>query len=83
MSLKIWRTTMARGVGGEGPANIMKHMKGIKFPADKQKLIEHARNGEGPDTDEVVDFLGKIPEQEYNTAADVTKAVGAVDRGEA
>lgn len=74
---------MARGVGGEGPANIMKHMKGIDFPVDKNQLIDHAKNGEGPDTDQVVNFLERLPEREYSSAADVAKAVGEVDRGEA
>jgi hypothetical protein len=60
----------------------MKHMKGINFPAGKQDLIEHARNGEGPDTGEVVQFLEKLPDREYGGVQEVTKEIGKVDRGE-
>ena len=73
---------MARGVGGEGPANIMKHIKGISFPADKQQLLEQAKKGEGPDTRDVVQFLEKLPDREYGGVQEVTKEIGAVDRGE-
>lgn len=67
---------MARGVGGHGPANIMKHLKGIKFPVDKNKIVETARHGEGPDTDEVVEVLNNIPEKEYNSPAEIMKEIG-------
>jgi hypothetical protein len=70
---------MTRGVGGHGMANLMTHIKGIDFPADKQKIVDHARHGEGPDTDEVVEFLEKIPEKEYDTPADIMKAMGDID----
>lgn len=69
---------MARGVGGRSPANIMRHMKGIKFPTDKMTLLEHAKNGPGPDTDQVVSVLEKIPEQEYPSPAQILKAVGKI-----
>lgn len=67
---------MARGVGGIGPANIMKHMKGIKFPASKQDILDTAKGGPGPDTDKVIGVLEKIPDQEYNSPAEILKAVG-------
>jgi hypothetical protein len=48
---------MARRVGGHGPANIMKHLKGISFPAKKDQIIDLAQKGPGTDTNEVVDVL--------------------------
>ncbi len=48
---------MARGAGGHGPANIMKHLKGIDFPSDKKKVMDHAKEAPGPNTDEVMEIL--------------------------
>ncbi len=67
---------MARGMGGRGPANVMEHLKGIEFPASKNDLVEHAREGKGPDTDEVVNALEKLPDRQYNSPADVMHEVG-------
>jgi len=69
---------MARGVGGHGPANIMKHMSGIHFPANKEQIIEHAKKAEGPDTSDVVDFLEKIGDKEYQSPTEILKEVGKV-----
>jgi hypothetical protein len=73
---------MARGMGGESPSNIMKHLSGISFPAQKEDLVRKARSGEGPDTEEVVDFLERLPNREYEGVQDVTKEIGKIDRGE-
>lgn len=70
---------MARGVGGIGPANIMKHLKGIHFPIGKQEIVDLARNGEGPDTDQVVGVLEKIGDQEYGSVAEIMKEVGKIE----
>ncbi len=67
---------MARGVGGRSPANIMDHLKGIDFPARKSELVKHARETEGPDTDEVVNALEKLPDRQYNSPADVMHEIG-------
>ncbi len=75
---------MARGVGGESSSNIMEHLEGIKFPADKEALVNQARNAKrGPDTEEVVGFLERLPNREYESIPDLTKEIGMVDRGEA
>lgn len=34
---------MTRGVGGESPANVATYLKGIDYPANKQDLLQHAR----------------------------------------
>ncbi|MGZ4902331.1 MAG: DUF2795 domain-containing protein [Halobacteriota archaeon] len=70
---------MARDAGGHGPANIMDHLKGIDFPARKNDLVEHARETEGPDTDEVVNTLEKLPAREYISPADVMHEVSEVE----
>ncbi|MDA8166118.1 MAG: DUF2795 domain-containing protein [Desulfobacteraceae bacterium] len=64
---------MARGVGGHGPANVMKHMKGIDFPARKKDLIAHAKKAPGPDTNDVIEVLNRIEDKEYHSPAEVMK----------
>jgi len=69
---------MARGVGGRGPANIMKHMKGIHFPASKEQIVNQAKQGPGPDKDQVVGVLEQITEKQYSSPAEIMKEVGKV-----
>jgi len=68
----------ARGVGGRGPANIMRHMKGISFPASKEIILATAKGGQGPDTDQVLKVLEQIPEKEYTSPAEILKEVGKI-----
>jgi hypothetical protein len=75
---------MTRGVGGHSPANIMKHLGGIDFPATKQQLLEHAKetgqkDEAAPDSNEVVEFLEKIPDKKYESVVEVTEAIGEVE----
>jgi hypothetical protein len=69
---------MARGVGGHGPANIMKHLKGISFPASKERIVKQAEQGPGPDKEEVLDILNKISEKEYRSPAEIMKEIGKI-----
>lgn len=70
---------MARGVGGIGPANIMKHMKGTHFPISKQALVDHIKNGPGPDTEEVLGIVEKMPDREFNSPAEIMKEIGKIE----
>lgn len=72
---------MARGVGGRGPANIMKHTKGIKFPATKEDIVNQVEKNRGaaPDTDVVLEVVRKLPEQEYKAPNEILKAVGKIE----
>ncbi len=65
---------MTRGVGGESPANVATYLKGIDYPANKQDLLQHARQN-GAEQD-VVDVLERMPEQQYGNMADVRKGYG-------
>ncbi|MBX6742802.1 MAG: DUF2795 domain-containing protein [Acetobacteraceae bacterium] len=70
---------MTRGLGGHSPANVTHHLKGIHFPAGKQDLVRQAkRNGAEP---AVMEVIQGMPEQQYESIADVMKAVGEVERG--
>jgi len=68
---------MAREVKGTSPINIMKHLKGIKFPMDKNRIVGLAKEKSGlNDTDQVVDVLNQIPDKSYNALPEITKEVG-------
>jgi hypothetical protein len=71
-------TKMTRGLGGHSPSNIMHYLKGIDFPANKRQLEQHAKaNGAPPD---ILEILRDLPEDSFNTAADVMKAFGEEER---
>ena len=62
---------MTRGVGGRSPANIARSLKGIHFPVGKRDLVEHAKMNGAPS--EVTRAIEAMPEQRYETMADVMK----------
>ncbi len=59
------------------PIQLQKHLKGMDYPASKQDLIEHAKQ-HGAD-ENVRSTLEQLPDEEYETPADVSKAVGAIE----
>lgn len=68
---------MAIGMGGHSPSNILHHLKGIDFPADKSALIHQAETNHAEDA--VMDIIRQLPDGPYNTMADVLKGVGKVE----
>jgi len=73
---------MARGVGGIGPANIMKHLKGIHFPIGKSEIIDLAKTKQGPefrDSDQVLGVLNRLPERQYDSVAEIMKEIGRIE----
>ena len=60
--------------GEQSPINITHHLKGIAFPATKEDLEKHAKE-HGADKD-VMQTLRGMPEESYETMADVMKAYG-------
>lgn len=67
---------MTRGVGGESPANVEKHLKGVSYPASKQDLIKAAERNEAPS--EIIEVLEELPRDEFNGPQDVMKAYGQI-----
>lgn len=59
------------------PIQIQKFLKGMDYPASKQDLIKHAEK-QGAD-DNVRDVLGRLPDEQYQTPADVSQAVGKLE----
>ena len=60
-------------------AKIMEHLEGITFPASKSQLIDNARRDQGPDTDQVVDFLGRLKKDHYDSPSELMHEVGELE----
>ncbi len=65
-------------MAGVNPIQIEKFLKGIDYPAKKADLIKRAEQN-GAD-EQVRATLQQLPEQQFDSPADVSKAVGAIDR---
>lgn len=59
------------------PVQLQKYLKGVDYPASKDDLIKKAKQ-EGAD-DNVCKVLAQLPDQRYQTPADVSQAVGSVE----
>ncbi|MGE5398863.1 MAG: DUF2795 domain-containing protein [Ignavibacteriales bacterium] len=70
---------MARGMSGQSPVNITQHLKGLDFPANKNRIISFCRENHSPGNDQVLSILERIPDKNYNSPADVMKEVGHVE----
>lgn len=55
-------------------AQMQMYLKGIKFPADKEKLIETAENNNAPEN--VMNFFRKLPDRQYERANHVEEEFG-------
>jgi hypothetical protein len=56
---------------------LQKYLKGKDYPAKKESLLEPAKE-QGADRD-ICSTLEQLPDEEYETPADVSKAVGAIE----
>lgn len=60
------------------PIQIEKFLKGANYPASKEDLLKLAQqNGAN---EQVRATLQQLPDQRYGSPADVSKAVGTIDR---
>lgn len=58
------------------PAEVQEHLEGVDYPVEKQDLIRHAQDQNAPE--EVMKVLRRIPEQQYDSPVDVSKALGDI-----
>ncbi|WP_414548689.1 DUF2795 domain-containing protein [Anabaena sp. CCY 0017] len=56
--------------------DISRSLSGIDFPANKEDLVNHAREKKA--NKEVINILQQMPDQEYGNMADVEHAFGQV-----
>ncbi|NJN86524.1 MAG: DUF2795 domain-containing protein [Leptolyngbyaceae cyanobacterium SL_7_1] len=59
------------------PIQLQKFLKGMNYPASKEELIEHAKQHDADEN--ALKTLEQLPEDEYETPADVSKAVGGIE----
>lgn len=59
------------------PIQIQKFLKGVDYPASKNDLLRNAER-EGADED-VRAMLERLPDEEYESPADVSQALGDID----
>jgi Protein of unknown function (DUF2795) len=59
------------------PIQVQKHLKGIDYPVSKEQLIKHAKE-HGADKD-LESALEELPDEEYETPAEVSKAIGQIE----
>ncbi len=61
-------------------AEIEKSLKGINFPANKQKLVQQAKSNRA--SRDVINAIQNLPEDQFKSPTDVAKAWGEERRGE-
>jgi hypothetical protein len=59
------------------PIQVQKFLKGMDYPANKQAVLEHAKQN-GAD-DNVCSTLERLPEEEFTTPAEVSQAIGTIE----
>ena len=57
------------------PIDVQKYLGGTNYPADKDALLERAKQQNAPE--DVLSLLEGLPEQQYEGPTDVTKAVSS------
>jgi hypothetical protein len=58
------------------PAIVEKYLAGVRYPAERGKLISIAQNKIAQAN--VIDLLNKLPEKNYTSAIDITKEMGKI-----
>jgi len=59
------------------PIELQKHLKGMDYPASRQDLVQHVQK-QGADQN-IRSLLEQLPDEQYETPADVSKAVGDLE----
>ncbi len=59
------------------PVQLQKVLKGLDYPARKDAIIARARQNGGDE--DALETLQKLPDDQYQTPADVSKAVGRIE----
>jgi hypothetical protein len=59
------------------PIQVQKYLKGMHYPANKKKLIEQAHKNKA--SEDVISMLESMRTDDFNSPAEVSKALGEVD----
>ncbi len=55
-------------------AQVTSYLKGVDFPAEKQKIVDMAKSNGAPDM--VVQWLNRLPDKRYNSSTEVEQEFG-------
>lgn len=58
------------------PIQVQKFLGGVDYPAHKDEIVEHARS-KGAD-ENILQTLEQLPDEDFETPADVSKAIGQI-----
>lgn len=64
-----------------GASDVVKAVKGIELPANRDELLEIAK--ENGAEDRILDVIKRMPNREYKDARDIGVGLGEASRGEA
>lgn len=75
----IWyaRCTRIAGMSKTNPIQVQKLLKGLDYPASKDQIVGHAEQSGGDRN--ALDTLRKLPDQQYQTPAEVSEAMGKIE----
>jgi hypothetical protein len=62
---------------GVSAAVIQEFLRGMDYPARRNGILEKARQNNAPN--DVLDILNQLPDQEYGSAAEVSRAIGKIE----
>jgi hypothetical protein len=68
---------MAQSGTRVSPAQLAHYLRGVEFPASKRDLKADARKNQAPR--DILNFIDKLPEEQYRTMAEVMKAVDEIE----
>jgi hypothetical protein len=58
------------------PIQVQKFLAGMDYPAGKDEIVDHAKK-QGAD-DNIMQTLEQLPDESFETPADVSKAIGQI-----
>lgn len=59
------------------PIQVQKFLSGMDYPASKEEIVDHAKS-QGAD-ENIMQTLKQLPDESFETPADVSKAIGEID----
>ena len=69
---------MVDETGGSSPFTVAHFLLGLNFPADRARMIDHARRRNA--NREVIAVLERLPERRYDGMAEVEEALKQLER---
>lgn len=62
---------------GVSMVELQQYLQGMDYPSRKEGLLKKARDNSAPD--EVIDLINNLPDRDFRSAADVSRAVGDIE----